>query len=392
MGWLDNMPGVRDVVYGIVTMPRRAKLKFTGAGVTVTDDGSQCVVTIPGGGGGGGGGFTESEVTDTVSTTLDNYNPTGWADCTSLVLTGTGTINGFAAPGAGKPFFRRVIVVDASSVVTIAHQAASSSSANRVECPNTFDSSLNYDVVMTRGSSAWLAYNTAKARWQVITLSGRDRYQSVPMFLSGTAVLGNGSWLGSDNVTLAAGGPGPYILQGLVAPMLNSGARGTVKLVRFAIAVTIRHEDGTVGTATSRINITTGADWAAASGDFALLSYDLSLGRWVMHPLKTSATPIPGTTSTTARTFAANTTSVWNGSATPTITHTAGSAVNGVEEVIQFPASTLTTLTLSSDLDPTGTVTYTFDDALASYLLHMKYIGAGPCIVSTLRKVTDLTP
>ena len=153
MSWLNNMPGVRDIVYGLVTMPRRSKLKFAGAGVTVADDGTQTVVTVSSGG--GGGGYSESEVSATVSGTLDNYAPSGWADCTSLVLTGTGTITGFAAPGAGKPVFRRIIVTGASEV-TIAHLAASSSAGNKIECPNPFDATLSYDVTLTRGSSSWI--------------------------------------------------------------------------------------------------------------------------------------------------------------------------------------------------------------------------------------------
>lgn len=388
-GWLEKMPGIRDIVYGLVTMPRRSKLKFTGAGVSVADDGTQTVVTVSGGGG-GGGGYTESEVSDTIAGTLDNYSPTGWADCTSLVLTGTGTITGFAAPGAGKPLFRRIVVTGASAV-TITHLGASSSVGNKVECPNPFDAALSYDVTLTRGSSAWIVYNTASARWQLVSLAGRDRYQSPPLYISGTAVVGISAWAGADNAVVTAAGPGPYVIQGLTAPSDTSGARGTLKLIRFAIACTIRHEDVTVGTAANRVRVTTGADWTAAVDDLAILSYEMTLGRWVLHPLKPSSAPTPGTTNATARTFAANVMQVWtSGSATPTFTFSSGSAVNGVEEIIFFPASTLTSITLSSDLDPTGTVTYTFDDALSAYVLHMKYLGVGPCIVSTMRKVTDL--
>lgn len=388
-GWLEKMPGIRDIVYGLVTMPRRSKLKFTGAGVSVADDGSQTVVTVSGGG--GGGGYTESEVVDAPTGTNDNYNPAGWADCTSLIVTSTTpvTITGFAAPGSGKPYFRRISFVGGAGSLTIAHMSSGSSAGNKVECPNPFDAALTYDVTLTKGSTAWITYNANNARWQLVSLSGRDRYQAPPMYFAGTAVVGSGGWLGADNAVVAAAGPGPYVMQGAVAP--TPGSRGSVKLLRFAIAATVKHEDGTVGTAANRINVTSGGDWAASVGDFAILSYDAAATRWVLHPLKTAAAPVPGTTSAQARTYATTVVQTWTGgSATPTFTYSAGSAVNGAEETILFPASTLTSIAFSADIDPTGALAYAFDDSAAAYVFHSKFIGAGPCILATFRKVTDL--
>lgn len=391
MSWLNNMPGVKDIVYGLVTMPRRAKLKFTGAGVTVTDDGAQCVVTIPGGGGGGGGGYEEAEVVATgITGTLDNYNPSGWADATCLVLEGNGTINAFAAPGDGKPMFRRLLVTGTSSVISIAHEAASSTAANRVVCPSPYGSSLSRTITLFENMGAWLVYNVNESRWQLVVDSITDRHAVFPLYISGTSLLGPGAWLATSSVQVAASGPGPYVIQGITAPAASQYVKSGVKLVQFSIVATIKHEDVSAP-ATARFSVTSGADWVSAIGDYALMTYEVGVQRWVLHPLKTAAAPNPGTTNATARTFASSVTQTWtSGSATPTFTFSTGSAVNGVEETIFFPASTLTTITLSSDLDPTGTVTYTFDDALAAYVLHMKYLGTGPCIVSTMRKVTDL--
>jgi hypothetical protein len=95
--------------------------------------------------------------------------------------------------------------------------------------------------------------------------------------------------------------------------------------------------------------------------------------------------------STTALTFSANQRLIWNGSTTPSFTFSSGSAVDGATITIFFPASLgLTTFTLSSDLDPTGTVAYAFDSGSAAYRLTAQYLADGPSIVCSLRKVTDL--
>lgn len=94
--------------------------------------------------------------------------------------------------------------------------------------------------------------------------------------------------------------------------------------------------------------------------------------------------------STTALTFSANQRLTWNGSATPTFTFSSGAAVDGATITIFFAALSLSSITLSSDLDPTGTVVYAFDSTSAAYRLTMQYLADGPSIVCSLRKVTDL--
>jgi hypothetical protein len=95
--------------------------------------------------------------------------------------------------------------------------------------------------------------------------------------------------------------------------------------------------------------------------------------------------------STTALTFSANQRLIWNGSTTPSFTYSSGSAIDGATITIFFPASLgLTSFTLSSDLDPTGTVAYAFDSGSAAYRFTAQYLADGPSIVCSLRKVTDL--
>jgi hypothetical protein len=95
--------------------------------------------------------------------------------------------------------------------------------------------------------------------------------------------------------------------------------------------------------------------------------------------------------STAALVFSSNQRLIWNGSTTPSFTANLSGAADGATVTIFFPASLgLTTFTLSSDLDPTGTVAYAFDSGSAAYRLTAQYLADGPSIVCSLRKVTDL--
>jgi hypothetical protein len=87
-------------------------------------------------------------------------------------------------------------------------------------------------------------------------------------------------------------------------------------------------------------------------------------------------------------TFAKSTRKNWTGGTTLNLTYSAGAAVDGAEEVMFIPAGLLT-LTISSDLDPTGTVVYEFDGT-GAYEFSATFRSNGPHIVSVLRKVTDL--
>jgi hypothetical protein len=343
-------------------------------------------------GAGGGGGFTEAESTATVSGTNNDYSPSGWQDATSVILTGVGTVTGFAAPNSGKPRFKRIVVVDNASAVTFSHMNTGSVSANRIEMPNPYSGgSLNFDTRLVTGCSMWIAYNTANARWQAMLPSPMDSYQAPTFYVTGATSLGLGESRGYDNMVMEGFGAGPYVLNGIIAPTSTTAlSRTSLKMVRFNSAITITHEAGSIPSA-NRITLTGGASWLTAVGDIAIMSYDATLARWIMHPCRSSASPAPGTTSATARTLSTTTVQTWTGSSSPVFTYSSGTA-RASTETIFFPASSLASITLSSDLDPTGTVAYTFDDSLAAYVLQLQYFEIGPCIVATMRKVTDLVP
>jgi len=95
------------------------------------------------------------------------------------------------------------------------------------------------------------------------------------------------------------------------------------------------------------------------------------------------------TTTSGVLTFARSTRKRYTGGTTLNLTFSAGSAVDGAEEVMFIPAGSVTTLTISSDLDPTGSVVFEFDGT-GAYEFAATYRSNGPHIISILRKVTDL--
>jgi len=93
--------------------------------------------------------------------------------------------------------------------------------------------------------------------------------------------------------------------------------------------------------------------------------------------------------STQAITFTANARFSWTGSATPSFTVSKTGAVDGCTIVIYFPGSSLTSVTFSTDIDPSQTLAYAFDDAAAAYVLVLTFV-AQSIVIPSFRKVTLL--
>lgn len=250
--------------------------------------------------------------------------------------------------------------------------------------------------------------------------------------LSGTynALTGVGFDSASSVNISAPGGPS-ITINGILAP--SSDVNGLIKLLRFAAGsytLTIAHNsgsaasgdkilcagghdiigDGIVGdtyVSLTRVN----GNWHASKLDRRELTFGVSrvalptaapTANYVMVSSSTSALSnvLPGTimprmsssnTSTTARNFSQNRRETWNGGTAVSLTYGGVGAVDGCIETIFFPSSLgLVSFALSTDLDPTGTVAYAFDGGASAYLLTMQYFATGPCVVCSLRKVTDL--
>ena len=130
----------------------------------------------------------------------NDYDPTnfGTADILRQDLTGSQTITGFAAPGAGDN--ERVVVVNidgAVDVLTLSDENVASAAANRILGPN------GNDVALNPGECAMLTYDATSTRWRVIAVSkaasGGDTLQTA--YNAGQTISVASNTIGFSNTT-----------------------------------------------------------------------------------------------------------------------------------------------------------------------------------------------
>lgn len=101
-----------------------------------------------------------------VSGTLNDWAPTGYATATHFAVTGTGsiTLNGMAGGADGRIVVITNMAGSGVADITINHENASSSAANR------FDLAVGGTWILATGESATFVYNGSSSRWvQVAT-------------------------------------------------------------------------------------------------------------------------------------------------------------------------------------------------------------------------------
>ena len=99
----------------------------------------------------------------------DNYSPTGFstADALRVVLTGSQSITGFAAPAAATSWVveKRIINIDTVDTLTLVHESVSSTTTNRIAGPS------GQNVTIPPGAVATVRYDFTTTRWRVVSLS-----------------------------------------------------------------------------------------------------------------------------------------------------------------------------------------------------------------------------
>lgn len=99
------------------------------------------------------------------STSQNNLNPTGWGAASKVRLTATTTglsITGFQA-GTTDGEFKWLINPSGSNTITIAHNSTSSTTTNRILCPN----GTNFGWLPDNGIG--IMYDTTDSRWYIVT-------------------------------------------------------------------------------------------------------------------------------------------------------------------------------------------------------------------------------
>ncbi len=116
-----------------------------------------------------------------ITVDQDNYAPTGFSTCSVVRLTSDAarSITGLAGGSAGRNVL--LLNVNASSNITLTHDATSTS-ANRFYCPN----SVNF--VLLPNASAWAWYDTTSSRWRIEPAGGN--VQGIYAAAQGTLAAG----------------------------------------------------------------------------------------------------------------------------------------------------------------------------------------------------------
>lgn len=101
-----------------------------------------------------------------ITATQNDYAPAGLTTAFLLRLTSDAAriLTGVSAQTAG----RLLVLSNANTsafTLTLNHQDAGSAAANRIECPNATS------LVLSKGSSAWLWYDTTSSFWRVLAVS-----------------------------------------------------------------------------------------------------------------------------------------------------------------------------------------------------------------------------
>lgn len=338
---------------------------------------------------GAGGGAAENEIAVTVSADANDWNPGGWQDCTQANVTVTGgpwKLNGLTAPAAGKPRVKRIVVVSGSLLIGYSGPTA----ANVVNVPRS-NSAIPEDALISAGEVATFVY-ASDNKWHLFLTARPNGYSTADVPTAGTVnALSLGAGYATSGLNIIAGGAGPHVINGIAAPPATALTRGGWKLVRFQIAGTVVHQSVDATTVPDRVIVTSGGSWGFAADDYALLAYDRSAARWILHPLKTVAAGLTPTLSASETvTFDANRREIHNGDPDPSFGIDTTNARDNAEFTRLFPAGSLNSVAFSTAMDPTQTAQYVHDDSGAAYFLWCKFF-AGACVAMDFRKVTVLT-
>lgn len=102
-------------------------------------------------------------ISDSIGANQNNYAPTGWEFATHLRLTATGAnrdITGFVAVADSETFVKHIVNI-ADFAVTLTHDDALSTAANRILLPGDLDFSIGPN------EAASLFYDETSTRWRL---------------------------------------------------------------------------------------------------------------------------------------------------------------------------------------------------------------------------------
>ena len=167
-----------------------------------------------------------------IAAQQNDYSPTGWntAGIVRLDFTGNQTITGFAAPTVGGTQLKYIVNADpGSDVLTIAHESASSTAANRVTGPS------GKNILIRPGAALLLMYDATSLRWRVFGM-GRHHALAPTTTTNNTIPKWNGT-NGDELVTSGLSIDGSNNLSGIAALTLTGAVLGERRTIISPTAI-----------------------------------------------------------------------------------------------------------------------------------------------------------
>jgi hypothetical protein len=333
---------------------------------------------------GAGGGSAENEISATVTADVSDWEPAGWQDATQVTITVTGgpwTLSGLKAPGVGKPRVKRLVL--AVGKLNLAYTGPTP--ANIVSFPQLNPSEPS-NVSLFEGETSTIVYANDN-KWHALLPARPEQYAKATVSTAGTNnALALGAGFATSAMQVVAGGAGPHVINGIAAPSSGTFVRGHWKLVQFALAGKVAHQNAGASAA-NRVIVTSGTDWNFAVGDYAMLSYDPVAARWMLFPLGKGTDGLtPVTVATDVFTFTAPARTIYSGGMNPEFTADVTNARDGVIRTCLVLPGTWTTVAFGEDMDPEQVLQYVFNDTGAAYLIFSQFF-AGACVAANAFKV-----
>lgn len=329
-------------------------------------------------------GYEENEIFVQPTGTINSFNPAGIATATHVVLHSDTKqityLNGMEPPVAEQPRVRR-FSISGNLTVVFRKENVSATASHRFAMGDPV-------IYASPGDSGLLIYSVHSQRWSVVLTALSDE--------PATVSLGGGTHTSfeltaeqerSSHWRLTSSGA---LLQGLKTPFSRTSA---LRVVRFTDEALIMN-GYTLGLPPIYIDGVThyNAYCRFVAGGHAIFVYDWWGHYWMVFPLSGFMRWDVEPLSSTALAFNSDSSNIWVGTATPTFTYSsAGTRINCKRRIF-FPAGSITSLALSTDLDPTGTQAANFTGSGNAHVMIIEYeeFSSIRHCFTTVRRVTKL--
>lgn len=330
-------------------------------------------------------GYEESEIYVQPTGMNSNYNPAGWSLATHVVFhsatTQSAVFYGFEPPGADQPRMKRFSV--SGGLTLILH-------SENVAAPDSSKIKMGDSLVFVGpGDSGLLMYSIHAQRWYVVITALTDVVANISLgggTVTSYAITDAQARAGHIRVTSGGGS-----WHGMKEPQSRIAA-SAIKLLQFADTTLVANNVGGADRPILIDGYGTGENIRFLPGGHALLMYEWWSSNWRLIPISNYMRWSANGVTATALTFNGDTNDIWGGTLTPSFTYSSSGTRTNCRRRIFFPAGSITSLALSTQLDPTGLQAANFTGSGNAHVMIVEYeeLSAIRHCFTTVRRVTKL--